>query len=95
MAQANYAPSLDDGEKLTREELSALQLERMKWSVRHAYENSAHYRASFDAAGVKPEELQTLADLAKFPFTVKDDLRRAYPFGFFATPRENVVRVHA
>lgn len=95
MPQKDYAPVLDDGEKLTRAELSALQLERMQWSVAHAYENSRHYRASFDAAGVKPDDLKSLDDLAKFPFTVKDDLRKAYPFGFFAAPREQLVRVHA
>jgi len=73
----------------------ALQLERLRWSLQHAYDNVAHYRAKFDAAGVRPADLKTLADLAKFPFTTKQDLRETYPFGMFAVPREKVVRVHA
>jgi phenylacetate-CoA ligase len=72
-----------------------LQLQRLKWSLRHAYENVAHYRAAFDAKGVRPEDLKTLADLAKFPFTAKADLRANYPFGLFAVPREKVARIHA
>lgn len=90
-----YAPLLDDGEKLSRDALRALQLERLKKSLAHAYENSRHYRSAFDAAGVTPDDLETLADIAKFPFTTKADLRDNYPFGFFAVPREEVVRVHA
>ena len=74
---------------------TALQLQRLKWTLRHAYDNVAHYRAAFDAAGVRPDDLRTLADLAKFPFTVKTDLRDHYPFGMFAVPRERVVRIHA
>ena len=66
-----------------------------QWSVRHAYENVAHYKRSFDAAGVHPDEIHTLEDLAKFPFLMKDDLRENYPFDMFAVPREQVVRVHA
>ena len=66
----------------------------MKWSVRHAYENSAFYRKRFDDHGVHPDDLRTLADLAKFPFTVKQDLRDTYPFGMFAVPREKLVRIH-
>ncbi|HEX8986695.1 MAG TPA: phenylacetate--CoA ligase PaaK [Rhodocyclaceae bacterium] len=82
-------------ENASRDEIAALQLERMRWSLRHAYENVAHYRAKFDAAGVRPEDLKELKDLAKFPFTTKQDLRATYPFGLFAVPREKVVRVHA
>ena len=66
-----------------------------KWSLRHAYDNVPHYSAAFDAAGVHPDDLQTLADLAKFPFTDKKTLRDNYPFGLFAVPREKVVRIHA
>src|ERR1019366_4991785 len=73
----------------------ALQLQRLKWTLRHAYDNVAHYRASFDAAGVRPDDLRTLGDLARFPFTIKTDLRDHYPFGMFAVPREQVVRIHA
>lgn len=72
-----------------------LQLTRLKWSLRHAYDNVPHYRRAFDAKGVKPEDLQSLGDLAKFPFTQKTDLRDNYPFGMFAVPREQVARVHA
>jgi len=77
------------------QELRALQLERMRWSLRHAYENVPHYRAAFDAAQVRPEDLKTLADLARFPFTTKAELRANYPFGMFATPMRDIVRVHA
>jgi phenylacetate-CoA ligase len=87
--------NLEPIEKASIDELRALQLQRLQWSVRHAYENVAHYRESFRAAGVQPQDLRTLEDLAKFPFTVKDDLRANYPFGMFAVPREQVVRVHA
>ena len=86
---------LDPIEKASIDELRALQLQRLQWSVLHAYENVAHYRESFRAAGVHPQDLRSLEDLAKFPFTVKDDLRANYPFGMFAVPREQVVRVHA
>ena len=86
---------LEPIERASRDELQALQLERMKWSLKHAYENVPHYRAAFDAAGVHPEDLKTLADLAKFPFTEKKTLRDNYPFGLFAVPREQVVRIHA
>ena len=80
---------------LTIDELRALQLERMQWSLRHAYDNVAHYREAFDAAGVRPDDLRELADLARFPTTSKDDLRRHYPYGMFAVPREQVARIHA
>ncbi|WP_075793352.1 phenylacetate--CoA ligase PaaK [Massilia putida] len=86
---------LDPIERASRDELQALQLERLKWSLTHAYENVAHYRRAFDEAGVHPDDLKTLADLAKFPFTEKKTLRDNYPFGLFAVPREQVVRVHA
>ena len=86
---------LDPIEISSRDEIAALQLHRMKWSLRHAYDKVAHYRRSFDAAGVHPDDLKQLSDLSKFPFTVKTDLRDNYPFGMFAVPREKVIRVHA
>ena len=86
---------LEPIERASRDELSALQLGRLKWSVRHAYDNVAHYRRKFEACGVHPDDLKSLDDLARFPFTTKQDLRENYPFGLFAVPRENVVRVHA
>lgn len=90
-----YAPLLDAGENLSRAELSALQLERLQSSLAHAYSKSKHYRAAFDAAGIAPADLRSLADLARFPFTTKADLRANYPFGFFAVPQSEIVRVHA
>lgn len=96
MTQRQPNPAeLEAIEHASQDELQALQLERMKWSLQHAYENVPHYRASFDAAGVHPSDLRSLADLAKFPFTTKKDLRENYPFGMFAVPREQVARVHA
>jgi phenylacetate-CoA ligase len=86
---------LEPIETASRDELQALQLQRLTWSLRHAYDNVAHYKAAFDAAGVHPDDLRTLADLAKFPFTDKKTLRDNYPFGLFAVPREQVVRIHA
>jgi phenylacetate-CoA ligase len=86
---------LDPIEYASRDEIAALQLDRMKWSVRHAYDNVAHYRAKCEAKGVHPDHLKSLKDLALFPFTTKDDLRQTYPFGMFAVPQEQVVRVHA
>jgi phenylacetate-CoA ligase len=77
------------------DELRALQLRRLRWSVRHAYENVPHYRRKFDEHGVHPDDLRALDDLARFPFTTKADLRDNYPFGMFAVPREQVVRIHA
>lgn len=79
----------------TREELESLQLERLRATLHHAYENNASYRRKFDAAGVRPGDLRSLECLAKFPFTTKSDLREAYPFGFFAVPMERVARIHA
>jgi len=87
--------TLDPIEIASRDEISVLQLERMKWSLRHAYDNVPFYKTSFDAAGVHPDDLHDLSDLAKFPFTVKTDLRDNYPFGMFAVPREQVARIHA
>ncbi|HCE08345.1 MAG TPA: phenylacetate--CoA ligase, partial [Oxalobacteraceae bacterium] len=96
MSQGKPSPGeLEPIELASKDELQALQLQRLKRSLKHAYENVAHYRASFDAAGVHPDELKSLADLAKFPFTTKKDLRDNYPFGLFAVPREKVVRIHA
>ena len=96
MVQRIPAPSdLEPIECASRDELQALQLQRLKWTLKHAYDNVPHYRAAFDAAGVHPEDLHTLADLVKFPFTTKKELRDHYPFGMFAVPREQVVRVHA
>ena len=86
---------LDPIETASRDEISALQLERLKTTLDHAYRNSPHYRARFDEAGVHPDDLRTLSDLAKFPFTVKKDLRDTYPFGMFAVPREKIARIHA
>jgi phenylacetate-CoA ligase len=79
----------------TRAELESLQLQRLQATLRHAYANNAAYKLKFDAAGVRPEELRSLTDLARFPFTTKADLRDAYPFGFFSVPREQVARIHA
>ena len=86
---------LDPIETASRDEISALQLKRLKSSLKHAYENVPMYKARFDEAGLHPDDLKTLSDLAKFPFTVKDDLRRNYPFGLFAVPREKIARIHA
>jgi phenylacetate-CoA ligase len=86
---------LEPIERASQDELRALQLERLRWSVAHAYANVASYRTKCEAAGVHPQELRTLADLRHFPFTLKDDLRANYPFGMFAVPRERIVRLHA
>ncbi|RPH41161.1 MAG: phenylacetate--CoA ligase [Burkholderiales bacterium] len=86
---------LDPIETASVDELRALQLERLRWSLAHAYENVAHYRKKFDDVGAHPSDLKSLSDLAKFPFTTKSDLRDTYPFGMFAVPRERVVRIHA
>jgi phenylacetate-CoA ligase len=86
---------LEPIETASRDELQALQLARLKWTLHHAYDHVAHYRATFDDAGVRPDDLRSLDDLARFPFTVKTDLRDHYPFGMFAVPRERVVRIHA
>jgi len=86
---------LEPIETASRDELQALQLQRLKLSLHHAYENVPHYKRAFDAQGAHPDDLKSLADLSKFPFTTKKDLRENYPFGMFAVPREQVVRVHA
>ena len=82
-------------ERASKDELQALQLVRLKQTLQHAYDKVPHYKQAFDAAGVHPGDLKTLADLAKFPFTTKHDLRANYPFGMFAVPREKVARIHA
>lgn len=86
---------LEPIETASRDEISALQLSRLKWSLQHAYDNVAHYRAAFDAKGVHPGDLKQLSDLSLFPFTTKTDLRDNYPFGMFAVPQSQVIRVHA
>src|SRR5580658_8411445 len=86
---------LEPIEKASRDELVALQLKRLKQTLGHAYGNVPRYKQKFDAAGVAPGDLKSLEDLAKFPFTTKADLRETYPFGMFAVPMSDVVRVHA
>ncbi len=86
---------LDPIEIASRDEISSLQLGRLKWSLRHAYDHVAHYRTLLDARGVRPDDLHTLEDLARFPLTTKEDLRQTYPFGMLAVPRERLARIHA
>lgn len=86
---------LDAIETASRDEIQALQLQRLRWSLKHAYDNVPHYRKAFDEKGVHPDDLKQLSDLSRFPFTTKKDLRDNYPFGLFAVPREQVSRVHA
>jgi phenylacetate-CoA ligase len=88
-------PSLEPIERASRDELESLQLDRLKWSIRHAYDHVAQYRHKCVAAGAHPDDVKSLADLARFPFTTKQDLRDGYPFGLFAVARTDVVRVHA
>ena len=96
MIDTSYVPfGLEPIEQASRDEITALQLDRLRWSLRHAYDNVAAYREKFDAAGVHPGDLQALEDLARFPFTTKQDLREHYPFGMFAVPQEKIVRIHA
>ncbi len=96
MIDASYVPfGLEPIEQASRDEIAALQLDRLRWSLRHAYDNVAAYRKKFEAAGVRPDDLRQLSDLARFPFTTKQDLREHYPFGMFAVPQENIVRIHA
>src|SRR5213593_956070 len=95
---ADFSPNkadLNPIEIASRDEIAALQLRRMKWSLKHAYENVRHYQKSFDAAGVHPDDLKDLSDLRKFPLTSKDDLRANYPYGMFAVPMDKIVRIHA
>lgn len=82
-------------ERASYDELQALQLQRLKWSLRHAYDNVAHYQTAFDAAGAHPDDVRSLEDLGRFPFLVKQDFRTQYPFGLLAVPREQTVRLHA
>ncbi|MEU9196062.1 phenylacetate--CoA ligase PaaK [Streptomyces hundungensis] len=89
------AADLDEAERLSLPELQALQLERLRASLRHAYDNVAFYREAFDKAGVQPQDCHSLADLARFPFTAKSDLRDHYPFGMFAVPEGEIRRIHA
>ncbi|MEN8517910.1 phenylacetate--CoA ligase PaaK [Burkholderia sp. RS02] len=86
---------LEPIETASSDELTTLQLERLKWSLRHAYDHSPVYRRKFDDAGVHPDDLKTLADLSRFPFTTKGDLRDSYPFGMFAVPQDQISRIHA
>jgi len=89
------AIELEPIERASRDELAGLQLRRLQWSVRHTYDHVGPYRAKCAAAGVHPDDLRHLDDLARFPFTTKQDLRDGYPFGLFAVSRQQVVRVHA
>ena len=86
---------LEPVEKFSARKLKSLQLERLRWSLKHAYDRVPHFHKKFDKAGVKPADCRSLADLAKFPFTTKADLRETYPFGMFAVPMERIVRIHA
>ncbi|ANY05513.1 phenylacetate--CoA ligase PaaK [Pseudonocardia sp. HH130630-07] len=92
---APAAELLDPAERMSLDELRALQLQRLQWTLRHAYTRVPHYRAAFDAHGVHPDDCRELADIAKFPTTTKADLRESYPFGMFAVPREQIARIHA
>jgi phenylacetate-CoA ligase len=95
LGDAPAPETLDPAERMSVDELRALQLERLRWTLRHAYDNVAHYRRAFDAHGVRPEDCRELADIARFPTTSKADLRENYPFGMFAVPQDRVRRVHA
>ncbi len=96
MTRRTHPPcELESIERASRDEITALQIERLRWTLQHAYDNVPHYRKAFDAKGVHPGDLRQLSDLTRFPFTVKKDLRENYPFGMFAVPREQVLRVHA
>ncbi len=95
LGAAPPAELLDSGERLSRDELLELQLTRLRWSLAHAYAHVPHYRQAFDAAGASPDDLRSLADLARFPLTTKHDLRDNYPFGMFAVPQPEVRRIHA
>jgi phenylacetate-CoA ligase len=92
---SSEAAGLEDVERASEDELRSLQLMRLKWSLRHTYKNVATYRRKCELTGVHPEDLKSLGDLRHFPFTTKDDLRASYPFGMFAVPRDEVVRIHA
>lgn len=91
----DYKPLLDSAERLSSDELRSLQFGRLKWSINHAYENCLPYRSMCEKVGVSSSDLQSLEDLAKFPFTGKKELRESYPFDFFAVPRNKIARIHA
>jgi phenylacetate-CoA ligase len=93
--RAPHKDELEPIETASRDELMALQLARLKWSLGHAYGNVSHYRQLCEAAGVHPADLRRVEDIARFPFTTKDDLRATYPFGMFAVARERIARIHA
>ncbi|MCK9916113.1 phenylacetate--CoA ligase [Microbacteriaceae bacterium K1510] len=96
MLDKSYQPyGLEPIERASRDEIAALQTERLKWSLKHAYDNVASYKKKFDEAGVHPDDFKRLEDLAKFPFTTKQDLRANYPFGMFAVPQDRIARIHA
>ncbi|GIF02682.1 phenylacetate--CoA ligase PaaK [Actinoplanes siamensis] len=98
MARVDLTPrpeDLDPIETASADELRALQLDRLRWTLRHAYENVPFYRRTFEAAGVHPDDCRSLADLTRFPYTTKQDLRDNYPYGMFAVPRDRVARIHA
>jgi phenylacetate-CoA ligase len=95
MTTATRTTALHPIEMASRDEIAALQLERLQWSLRHTYDNVAHFRARCEAIGVHPNDLRSLEDLTHFPFSTKKDLRDTYPFGMFAMPMDQVVRVHA
>jgi phenylacetate-CoA ligase len=95
MSMQTSQPELEPIETASQDELQALQLQRLKTTLQHAYDHVPHYRKSFDDLGIQPGDLTSLSDLSKFPFTSKDDLRANYPFGMFAVPRDQVVRIHA
>src|SRR5580658_7608764 len=95
LRESGYRAEMDNAERASRDEITALQTKRLAWTLAHAYGNVAHYKKSFDAAGVHPSDFRQLSDLGRFPFTVKTDLRDNYPFNMFAVPREKLVRVHA
>src|SRR5271169_4238387 len=92
---SGYRAELDEAERASRDEIMALQVQRLAWSLSHAYDNVAHYKSAFDKAGAHPSDFKQHSDLAKFPFTVKTDLRDNYPFNMFAVARESLVRIHA
>jgi phenylacetate-CoA ligase len=95
LGEAPASAELDPAERMTAEQLRELQLDRLRWTLRHAYANVPFYRKKFDAAGVRPEDCRSLADLAGFPVTTKDDLRANYPTGMFAVPPAEIRRIHA
>jgi phenylacetate-coenzyme A ligase PaaK-like adenylate-forming protein len=92
MSQQSAAADVEPIERASIDELRALQLTRLQWSLQHAYDNVAHYKQSFDAAGVHPSDLRRFEDLPRFPLLTKQDFRTQYPFGLFAVPREHIVR---